>query len=295
MRRAGLVLSGVAASVLLVGCGGGDGAPKVKVAESVEALSAGFKQATQGRNSARMRFEMAAGEEKMSGDCAVAFGANAEAIDCQMESVEKGAPQKMRMLAKDKVVYINGPDEIEPGKSWLKLDTRSNNPLAAMMSKMFDGVAQVTDFEKSLPKGARILKTEQEKRDGQDLTRYEVEFDPKVLRANAKERMEKLSALALQKAGVGAFHTTFWVNSDNLPARFEMKVPAPKAGDKPVEARFSGTYTDWGKPVEVAVPPAEKVAEFPEIPGFKEAYEKKMAELDKKIAELEQELDKSGK
>ncbi|MCP2260409.1 hypothetical protein LX15_004123 [Streptoalloteichus tenebrarius] len=300
MRRAGLVLSGVAASVMLVGCGGGNGAPqaeapKPRTAETVEALSAGFKQATQGKNSARMRFEMAAGDEKMSGDCSVAFGASAEAMDCQVESVEKGTPEKMRMLAKDKVVYVKGPDELEPGKSWLKLDTRSNNPLAAMMGKAFDSVSQVTDFEKSLPKGAKILKTEQEKRDGQDLTRYEVEFDPKVLRANAKDRMEKLGALALQKAGVGAFHTTFWVNAENLPVRFEMTVPAPKTADKPMEAKFSGTYTDWGKPVEVTVPPAEQVAEFPEIPGFQEAYEKQMAEIDKKITELERELDKSGK
>ncbi|WP_253885500.1 hypothetical protein [Actinokineospora diospyrosa] len=166
----------------------------------------------------------------------------------------------MRLV--DPIVYIKTPQELEPGKPWLKLDLNDkDNPLAATLGKSLESARQ-TDPTKTLEQLAdvsEITGVKDEEVNGQKTTRYSLTVDVAKLKGKAAGMgMDPDSIAEIEKAGVKSVPADVWVNADSLPVRYVMEFPV-----KSEKVKIQADYSDWGKAVDITAPPADQVAEFP--------------------------------
>lgn len=142
------------------------------------------------------------------------------------------------------------------GKPWTKVSNSGGGPLSGNPAGSFH---MATDFEKMLPPGASITNSSPEQLDGEETTRYEVVIDLNKAVAEASEAQRQLYQTALD-AGVTETTTTVWIDADGLPTKVESVTPAMKAmGQEIPESTMRIDYKDWGKPVNIELPPADQV------------------------------------
>ena len=174
----------------------------------------------------------------------------------------------MSMVLLDNVFYIKLPQELEPGKSWLKIDANDkSNPMAQalggmteQMSKNADPRATLEQFEKA----GEITDTKEEELDGKQTTHYTITVDVEKLAANQEDPTMKSAMDQAIQAGLKDFPVEVWIDEDDLPARFTMDMPTPNpATGKTESVSMQIDYTDWGKSVDITAPPADQIAEFP--------------------------------
>ncbi|MER7081234.1 hypothetical protein SAMN02982929_06550 [Saccharopolyspora kobensis] len=150
----------------------------------------------------------------------------------------------------------------DPSKPWLKV------PANDEMAQQFGELGKIGDFEAMLPAGSTITSTSEEQVDGKDTTRYEVTTDLQQASANASGAQQAGLKIMLD-SGVTELKQTVWVDSDGLPVKIDSTTPALKfQGQEIPESQLSMRYSDWGKPVQITVPPAEQVQDMPSIPGM---------------------------
>ncbi|MBA8825060.1 hypothetical protein FHX42_002411 [Saccharopolyspora lacisalsi] len=86
-----------------------------------------------------------------------------------------------------------------------------------------------------------------------------------------RNELAEKSYQMLTKAGVTELNQTIWIGPERLPARVESVTPPMTVMGRQVpETTTTITYSDWGEPVKITVPPPEKVREsaMPKVPGI---------------------------
>jgi hypothetical protein len=273
MRKAGIALSAFALALTLGACGdnGGSGGSANTAGDSggggsvaLAELARSIGEQTSETNTAHMKINADAAGQQLTGEGDLRMAADNAAMSTEMTTPQ--GPMSMVLL--DNVFYIKLPQELEPGKSWLKIDANDkSNPMAQalggmteQMSKNADPRAALEQFEKA----GEITSTKEEMLDGRQTTHHTITVDVEKLAANQEDPTMKSAMNQAIKAGLKDFPVDLWIDEDDLPARFRMDMPTPNpATGKTESVKMQIDYTDWGKPVDITAPPADEIAEFP--------------------------------
>ncbi len=222
--------------------------------DSLKSLSDAVAEKSSGAKSAHVTFTGDAGGQSIKGEGDFSFGA-----DTAMRMTVDSPEGAMTVLFVGETIYIKTPQELQPGKAWLKIDLSSDNPLTKSLGGSLDSIKE-TDPSKALAQLAgagEITATEKETLDGAETTHYSITVDVAKLDGGAMG-MDPTAVAELEKAGVKELPVEIWVDGDNLPVRFVTEVPAGGA-----KAKVQADYSDWGKAVDITAPPAAEVAELP--------------------------------
>ncbi|ASU77667.1 hypothetical protein CDG81_04355 [Actinopolyspora erythraea] len=122
----------------------------------------------------------------------------------------------------------------------------------------FSQLSKFGDIERMLPEGSTINEKRKTEFDGRKAVRYDVTVDMNVTLEKGEQRHRQRAQRMLDR-GVEELEYVFWVDERGLPMRITSEIP-DMAGI-PSDARMVITYSDWGEPVDITVPPAEKVDE----------------------------------
>jgi hypothetical protein len=273
MRKTAVALSAFALAVTLGACGdkgngsdatGADGnGGGTVVAANMADLAKSIDDKTADKSSAHMKLTADAAGEKITGEGDVEFGAQDSSMSMDMTTSEGN----MSMVLLDAVLYIKLPQELEPGKAWIKIDSNSNSELAKalgsmtdQMSKNADPRATIKEFEKS----GQITDTKEEELDGKKTTHYSITVDVQKMADGQTDETSKTAMNEAIKAGLKDFPVDVWMDEEQLPVRIALDMPTPNpATGQTTTVKMQIDYSNWGEPVEVTAPPAEQVAELP--------------------------------
>lgn len=269
MRKAGIVLSAFALAATLGACGGnGDSSTGTTGANaqagglSLVDLAKSIGDETASKSSAHMKITGKAAGQDVSGEGDLRFGSGAAALSMDMTT-----PQgSMSMVFVDGVLYVKLPQELKPGKAWIKIDSSSKSPIAKALStvneqlgKNADPRAALKEFEKS----GEITATQEEELGGKKTTHYTITVNVQKMADNQADPTQKKAMQDAIAAGMKDFPVDVWIDGEGLPVRFAMDTPTPDGSGGMTSVKMQVDYTDWGKPVEIAAPPADQVAELP--------------------------------
>lgn len=275
MRKAGIALSAFALALTLGACGdngssnnsgnsgAGDNGGGSVAAANLADLAKSIGDQTAETNTAHMKIDVDAAGQKLTGEGDLKMSADAAAMSMEMSTPEG----TMTMVLLDNIFYMKLPQELEPGKPWLKIDPNDDNPIAKalggttdQLSKNADPRATLEQFEKA----GEITATEEDEIDGKKTTHYTITVDVKKLAANQEDPTMKAAMDSAIESGLKDFPVEVWIDEDDLPVRFTMDMPTPNpATGKTESVAMQIDYTDWGKPVDITAPPAGQIAEFP--------------------------------
>lgn len=272
MRKAGMVLCGVAVAAALTACGGnanndsgnadtqqGAGTqPEMSLVDLAKSIG----DETADASSAHMKITAQAAGQDITGEGDLKFGS----ADAAM-TMDIGTPEgDISMVFVDGVLYMKLPQEPEPGKPWVKIDPNSDNAAAKslgalneQLSKNADPRAVLKEFEKS----GEITATEKETLDGKETTHYTITVDVQKMADNQTDPAQKKAMQDIIAAGMKDFPVEVWVDEEDLPVRFALQTPTPDGQGGMTTVKVQVDYSDWGKPVTVEAPPADQTAELP--------------------------------
>ncbi|WP_353944174.1 hypothetical protein ABII15_22835 [Streptomyces sp. HUAS MG91] len=250
-----------------VACGGGSGASGTKAASgdarAARAVTAAY-QKTAKAGSAKVAMTMrtpsalGGGSVRLSGT----MGWNPTVMDMTMKGSgidTRGAdlPGTMRMIMRDGAMYVDGgaaAAEKTDGKRWMKLDLAGLGAQAGGLGSMDQDparqIAVLLDSPNLKHLGSATVDGERTEHYKGTLTVEEMMKSndaPKVLGADERARLLK----NVEKAGIKDYDTELWVNKDDLPVRMDVTMDSPQG-----RVQVSETFSDYGAPVRVDVPPA---------------------------------------
>lgn len=228
-------------SLSLVACGGkgqpdtnGDSAKTESAPSGGGALTRGnfnkrMLSAIEKAGSARVHFESGSGEQKARGDGEVKYG---DELALRMTMTAAGNPDDVQevIMIGDALYVGSGGKYVSMSIEAMSAEGDTNlfvNLDPKVQADAFD--AAITDFKQSgAPK----------KLDGVKATRYVITLDPtKAPDAFGTSLTDPLTF-------------TYYIGPDDLPRKM---VYVSENGE------FSATYTDWGAPVDIKAPSADKV------------------------------------
>ncbi|WP_243792220.1 hypothetical protein [Saccharopolyspora gloriosae] len=165
--------------------------------------------------------------------------------------------------------YMNNPQLNslggDPAKPWARI--AKDSPAAAVGGAQTAALSEASDFRKLLPEGSQFTQAGPDTVDGKQATRYEVVTDLNQVIASA-EGLAKQSYEILLQGGVTEIKQTVWADEQGRPLKVEQITPPMNVMGKQLgESATTLTYSDWGKPVDVAEPDASQVRDF-EMPGL---------------------------
>ncbi|MQY03866.1 hypothetical protein [Actinomadura macrotermitis] len=154
---------------------------------------------------------------------------------------------------------VNG-EEQAPGKPWVRLSRQdAANPEIGPFAKMLTGILDQVDqslgqisadtgldmVRRGTFKGAPLEET----LDGTRVHRYQGSTPPSAL--NGADPAVK----AMGRLGLKGIAWTLWVDGKGLPRKLETELITPQG----MRSFMSAAYRQWGEPVIIKAPPADKV------------------------------------
>ncbi|MEV8444184.1 hypothetical protein AB0425_43000 [Actinosynnema sp. NPDC051121] len=207
----------------------------VRTFDTPQALAEANRVAAEGEGSVTVDLDLAT---KGKGSCAVRT--EDFAASCRI-SIASAAEVAYVMVPDGIFVRIPQGQAARPAKPWLRIDPDDpDNALARAMADVAVRVRDTADIRKALPEGARIVAKAEESVSGRQTVHYTAHVTVDG-RASVVE---------------------LWVDDRDLPVRTEVRTPVEGGDDAPAVA----DYHDWGKPVEIAAPTPDEVAELPSSP-----------------------------
>jgi hypothetical protein len=262
MRKITVLTCGMVIAAL-VGCGTQPAAQTSSDFDTFEDLTASVAENTAAKPSVHFDLTMEVAGQSFTGNGAGNLGAQ-PALRMTM-SVPPAGQMDMRLVGD--VLYLRLPQEITPGKPWVRVDPNGNDPISRTLGAGLRQLKQNGDPSQTLKQfeGAGVITAKaDEQLNGKATTRYSITIDMKKVAASQTDPdLRKMIDQALQ-SGVDTFPMQLWLDQENLPVRTTMEIPFKNPSTQQVDQiRISIDYSEWGKPVEVSAPPAEQVSEVP--------------------------------
>ncbi|RCW45365.1 hypothetical protein DFQ14_103336 [Halopolyspora algeriensis] len=276
MRRTAIALSATALVAALSACGGqgeettqsaGDqhsGRASVTPVSNISALVSQANGSMDDKQTVTLNIDVSGG---------MPATARMGEQECQLDTAKSmmSCDGVTPMVMTKKAMYIKKPEAMSgsQGKPWAKMTFDANGMLGQSMAKM-GKFRKFSDLEAMLPPGSTIIKTAKDNVDGKPAVRYEVTTDLTKAVEQGNE-IAKSSRQMLVKQGITEIDQTIWIGPDELPLKVEAVTPSMTVMNQQVpETTTTVTYSDWGKPVDITVPPASEVSEMemPQIPGM---------------------------
>ncbi|MGH3949297.1 MAG: hypothetical protein ACRDSE_09265 [Pseudonocardiaceae bacterium] len=272
MRKALIAAGGLALALTLGGCGdNGIGGTASPVFDNAQSLVAEAKEKTTDAETSKFTFEMDVAGQKMTGNGAGRYEAGNSAMSMTMDM--GGQQTEMRFVGNTMYFKMpGGMPGMDPNKPWVKITAGGDDPLSKMLGEM-DQLIEQNDPSKILEqigKAGTITESGETQLDGQDATHYKINLELAKMADQLPAGMTQDSLKQLEKSGVKSMPIELWLNSENLPMQFVMdmteltKAVSEQSGGAAPAGRSVMTmkYSDWGAPVDVAVPPADQVSDF---------------------------------
>lgn len=267
MRKAGIALSAFALAITLSACGDNDGGTSSGTATTagaaqLVALAKSIGDETSKASSAHMTITADAAGQDITGAGDLKFGSADAAIAMDMTT-----PQgSVSMVFVDGLLYMKLPQELVPGKPWLKIDPNSDSVLAKALGSLNESLSRNADPRAALREfesSGEVTGAKEEELDGKKTTHYTITVDVRKMADNQADPTQKKAMQDAIAGGMKDFPVDVWVDEAGLPVRFAMDVPAPDGKGGLTSVKMQVDYTDWGKPVDIVPPPADQTTEPP--------------------------------
>jgi len=273
MRKLTAGLSALALAVTLGACGsnsvsgsgsgtgnsGGGGSEEA--ATNLAALTQQIGEKATEKNTAHMTLAAEAAGQEINAEGDVEFSGDDIKMTMDMEIPGQGT---ISMVFAEGIMYIEMPTELEPGKSWIKIDPNGDDAMSKALGGTFDEMRKNADPRASLEQmkdAGEITAEEQVELNGEQTTHYSITLDAEKLAAQQNDPDAKK---AMEMMDVKEFPVELWINEDQLPVRMTMEMAmADPASGQAVESTFQMDYTNWGEPVEITVPSDDQIAQMP--------------------------------
>jgi hypothetical protein len=202
-----------------------------------------------------------AGGETVSAAQQVRFTQSGYDYDMTMSVPTPGGRQTVRLVAvgDETFAQLPGPQAV-PGRPWRRIVPGSDDPVIRSMAASMEQTRGTSDpaYAMRLADAAGTLTgSAPDHVNGAEATRYSITID--MVRAAEAFREPNLHA-GLQKQvdrGISSVAYDMWIDAEGLPLKVVMHVPVPASG---MEARTVIEWRDWGRPVDIAAPPADQIA-----------------------------------
>jgi hypothetical protein len=275
MRKAGAVLSAFALAITLGACGGNDngggtsgtgtkdtGGNAPAAAANLVDLAKSLGDKTAEASTAHMKLTADAAGVSMTGEGDLKFGASDAAISMDLNTSEGS----ISMVLLDGVLYMKLPQELTPGKPWIKIDSTTNSAMAKALGSMNEQLSKSVDPRATLQefqKAGEITDSKEEEIDGKKVTHYTINVD---LQKMVDQQTDPDAKAEMQKAidaGMKNMPVEVWIDEEGLPARFATEMAAPNGTGGTAKVKMRADYTNWGEPVDIVPPPADQIGELP--------------------------------
>lgn len=272
MRKIAAVLAALALAGSLSACGdkaadnggGNSGGDAAEGAMNLVALAKSVGDQTAEVSTAHMVFTGGAGGMEVKGEGDIKVGGADPAIQMDMATGEG----TMSMVLLDGILYMKLPQDLQPGKPWIKIDSKDkSNPIAQALGSVTDQMRKNADPRQALEQfkdSGEITSTKEEDLDGKQTTHYSITVDvQKLADSQTDPTLQKAMQEAI-KSGLQDFPVDLWVDGDGLPARMTVEMPtADPTSGKAMPVKVQVDYSDWGKAVDIQAPPADQVGQLP--------------------------------
>lgn len=174
---------------------------------------------------------------------------------------QKGvAPQETGFVVLPDAVYLRlppGPDD-PATMPWVRVDPQSTDPEAQRLVTMAATVTESADPTRTLSRytdATLISDAVDDVIEGDPAVRYTIVVDLARAAAQQTDPVVKDQLEQQVRSGLIRVTSTLWVDSANRPLRTAVRQELPGIGTLAI----TGSYRDWGQPVEIVAPPAEQV------------------------------------
>jgi hypothetical protein len=166
--------------------------------------------------------------------------------------------------------YSRMPQELMPGKQWMGADPDSADPVSRAMAGGEPLIQKLPDLGWALmvvERTGRILSAEQTRLGTLPVNHYRLEIDG----AKAPELFPELAHRAaddkVDKPMTAKLPAELWLDAARRPVRFalDLTTGVPKNTQGDPTAKATTDYRDWGKAVDIPVPPADQVVDISEL------------------------------
>jgi hypothetical protein len=256
MRKVGIALSVFALAVTLGACGddtsGGTSAPSPELV----ALAKSIDDQTSAASSAHMKITAEAADQHINGEGNLKFG-DSTAISMDMST----GSGMISIVHVDRVLYMKLPQELKPGKPWLKVAPDDKSALARSLGGLNEQLSKNADPRtalKGFENAGEITSTKDETLEGRKVKHYTITVDVRRMADNQPNETAKKAMRRAIDAGMKNFPVDMWVDEAGLPMRFALQAPTPDGSGGMVAVNMQVDYTAWGAPVTIAAPPADQ-------------------------------------
>ncbi len=208
-----------------------------------------LKEAVAEKQSVRMTMDLDAAGQAMTAEGNARFDSRDPVMSLSMDGAAFGG-STVELRVVDGLVYVSLPPMTPPGK-FFEVDPQDpNDPLAANMGDLTSQMDPRSTFA-AFDAGLRKVKyVGEESVSGEDLDRYRLSID---FAAASKAQGQPVTP------GVPETVTyDLWVDDENLMRRIDF--------DLGRKVDMTMTMDEWGEPVTVQAPPADKIAKAPSGP-----------------------------
>lgn len=261
MRKVGIALSAFALAVTLGACGGNDGGGDSTESAQLAALTESIADRTSAASSAHMTFTADAAGQQITGQGALRFDAGT-AMVMDMSA----ASGTVSIVSLDRVVYLKLPQELKPGKPWLKISPNDKSRLARSLGGLNEELSKNADPRvalKGLERVGTITARKDETLEGRKVTHYTITVDVHKIADSQADQKAKQAIRKAIRAGMTDFPVDVWVDESGLPTRVALQAPTPNGTGGVVPVSMRVDYTAWGTPVQIAAPPEDQTTAPP--------------------------------
>src|SRR3954452_1970599 len=178
---------------------------------------------------------------------------------------------KLELIQDGDTAYVNFPPlhaQLPAGKTWVKGDAKDLSSADAGQLKQFGSLAgtdprDVFGLLKAVSGSIESVGTEEIR--GAETSHYRATIDTaKVEKLVPSEQRQGLGALdqTAKQAGLAELPLDIWIDADQRVRKLSIDVDAKQPGtDESAKASLVVELYDYGKPLEVELPPADQVAD----------------------------------
>ena len=192
-----------------------------------------------------------------------------QGTDLRMQATLPGGGGTMEAILTSEAMYLQVPGVPLPqGREWLVVEADSEGPLADQLAPVFEQLRSSASPEAALPPLEGLRQFEEagmEQIDGVQTTRYDAVVDvAAAAEALGAENASQAQAFQdLLDQGVEEVPYSLWVDEENLVRQYTSTLPTETG-----EVMTTGSYSDWGQPVDLEVPASAETLPLEQLEGL---------------------------